>query len=149
MEDVTNPVDLERHLTQRPTVALFKSMLVPGLGQFGNHRYVKAALFAGLEGWLTWKMLHFNHLASDARKAYLAETDYNRRLALYYDYDSRRRSRNKYAWFTGLTIFVSMFDAYVDAHLSGSPADKRNEKIRFGLLPDDQGGAQALVSCSF
>lgn len=149
MEDVTNPVDLERHLTQRPTVALFKSMLVPGLGQFGNHRYVKAALFAGLEGWLTWKMLHFNHLASDARKAYLAETDYNRRLALYYDYDSRRRSRNKYAWFTGLTIFVSMFDAYVDAHLSGSPADKRNEKIRFGVLPDDQGGAQALVSCSF
>jgi hypothetical protein len=146
---VTNPVDLEKHLYQNPTVALFKSMLVPGLGQLGNRRYLKAAVVAGLEGWLIGMALHRGRQASDARDAYLAAEDYYERSQLYYEYDQVRKSRNKYAWFAGLTIFLSMFDAYVDAHLSGSPADKRNDKFSVGVAPDDRGGVSAVFSYNF
>jgi hypothetical protein len=147
--EVTNPADLEKHLTQQPTVALFKSMLVPGLGQIGNRRYVKAAVVAGLEGWLIGMAVHRGIQASDARDLYLSEENTSRRWTLFYEYDRVRKSRNKYLWFAGLTIFVSMFDAYVDAHLSGSPADKRNEKFSVDVLPDDGGGVAAVLSYRF
>jgi len=147
--EVTNPTDLEKHLTQQPTVALFKSMLVPGLGQLGNRRYVKAAVVAGLEGWLIGMAVHRGMQANDARDLYLSEEDASRRWTLFYEYDRVRKSRNKYLWFAGLTIFVSMFDAYVDAHLSGSPTDKRNEKFSVDVLPDGGGGVAAVLSYRF
>ena len=35
----------------------------------------------------------------------------------YYDlYQDRKDERNKFTWFAVITAFVSMFDAYVDAH---------------------------------
>ncbi|MEW5795941.1 MAG: DUF5683 domain-containing protein [Candidatus Zixiibacteriota bacterium] len=148
-EDVTNPVDLEKHLTQQPTVALFKSLLVPGLGQLGNRRYIKAGVVAGLEIWLVGKALDFDRQADNAREAYENATSLGERRSLYYEYDSLRKSRGKYAWLAGLTVFVSMFDAYVDAHLSGSPTDRRNEKFSVEIVPDDNGGALALFSCRF
>ena len=46
---VTNPENFETHMYQKPTVALFKSMVIPGLGQWGTRRYIKALLFAGLD----------------------------------------------------------------------------------------------------
>ncbi len=147
--DVTNPVSLEDHLYQKPTVALVKSMLVPGLGQLGNRRYVKALFFAGLESWLIASTLHHGSLANDAREAYLAADDLSIRRSHYYDYDAKRKNRNKYAWFAGLTIFISMFDAYVDAHLSGSPADSRNDDVSLDLKPTDNGGVAAQLTFRF
>ena len=146
--EVANPVDLEKHLTQPPTLALFKSMLVPGLGQWGNQKYVKAAFFAGLEGWLAIKAIDFGGQARDARVAYDAATDANRFDAFQF-YDSKRKSRNKYAWFCGFTVFISMFDAYVDAHLSGSPADRRNDQFTVGVGPSSDGGAKASINYNF
>ena len=147
--DVTNPTNLEQHLYQQPTAALFKSMLVPGLGQLGNRRYTKALFFAGLESWLIASSLHHASQASDAREDYLGADDTNIRRDLYYVYDSKRKDRNKYAWFAGLTIFISMFDAYVDAHLSGSPADPRNDDITFDVKPADNGGVAAQLTYRF
>jgi hypothetical protein len=146
---VANPIDFEKHLTQPPTLALFKSMLVPGLGQIGNRRYFKAALFAGLEGLMLVKAIKRGNEIGDARARYENATDLTIRRGAYAIYDSKRKSRNKYAWFCGLTVFISMFDAYVDAHLSGSPADRRNDKFTFDVAPGEQGGAVALVSYSF
>ena len=147
--DVTNPVDLERRLTQSPSVALFKSLFVPGLGQLGNRRYFKACLFAGLEGWLIARAVHYGKEARDAGDVYDAQTDYANRTRAYYVLDRARKDRNKFIWFAGLTAFVSMFDAYVDAHLSGSPTDKRNEKVAFELAPDATGGVAASVTYRF
>ena len=148
-EDVTNPVDLEKHLTQQPTVALFKSLLVPGLGQLGNRRYIKAGVVAGLELWLISKAIDFDRQSDNARDAYENTTNITQRRSLYLEYDRLRKSRGKYTWLAGFTVFISMFDAYVDAHLSGSPTDRRNDKFSFDLVPDDQGGAVALFSCRF
>ena len=147
--EVAIPVDFEKHLTQPPTAALFKSMFVPGLGQLGNRKYFKAALFAGLEGWMLYKTLSLGSEIDDARAAYDAATTVSVRRVAYAEYDSKRKSRNKYAWFCGLTVFISMFDAYVDAHLSGSPADRRNDKFTFDVQPGEDGGAMALVSYGF
>lgn len=147
--DVTNPVNFEDHLYQEPTAALVKSLLVPGLGQLGNRRYAKALFFAGLESWLIASTLHHGSLAKDAREAYLATEDLNLRRSYYYDYDAKRKNRNKYAWFAGLAIFISMFDAYVDAHLSGSPADARNDDVSLDLRPADNGGVAAQLTFRF
>ena len=146
---VTNPADLETHLSQNPTGALFKSMLVPGLGQIGNRKYWKAGLAIGLEGWLFGMAIKRGGEASDAKKLYLAEEDDAYRPTLYTNYDELRKSRNKYYWFGGLVIFISMFDAYVDAHLSGSPTDSRNDKFEAGLAPDPDGGLRAQIAFKF
>ncbi len=146
---VTNPVDLEQHLTQNPTGALFKSMLVPGWGQFGNRRYTKAAVILSLEVVCFAASLHYRGQANDARDRYEAATTIASRNHWYDFYDNKRKNRNKYAWYVGITIFLSMFDAYVDAHLSGSPLDKRNDKISFEIMPDEAGGVNALVAFNF
>jgi len=147
--NVTNPADLERHLYQQPTVALFKSMLVPGLGQLGNRRYTKALLFTGLETWFIASSLHYASQAADARESYLEADDIAVRRDYYNLYDNKRTNRNKFAWYAGLTIFISMFDAYVDAHLSGSPTDPRNDDFSFDLKPADNGGVAAQLTYRF
>lgn len=146
---VSNPIDFEQQLHQSPTVALFKSMLVPGLGQLGNRRYTKAVLFAGLELWFLGETFHYGRQASEARQKYVNADNRSARLDWYYLYDNKRKNRNKYAWFAGLTIFISMFDAYVDAHLSGSPADSRNDKFSVDVLPGDHGGLSAQLAYRF
>jgi hypothetical protein len=147
--DVANPADLEKHLTQPPTLALFKSLLVPGLGQLGNHKYFKAALFGGLESVFIVAAIHYEQQAHDARELYTAAVDQNTRRVWYYFFDNKRKNRNKYIWFAGLTVFVSMFDAYVDAHLSGSPADSRNDRFTLDVLPNDGGGISAAIGYNF
>lgn len=147
--DVANPVDLEKHLTQPPTLALFKSLLVPGLGQLGNHKYFKAALFGGLESAFIVATFHYQNQARDARELYSSAVATDARLVWYEFYDNKRKNRNKYIWFAGLTAFVSMFDAYVDAHLSGSPADPRNDRFTLDVLPSEDGGFRASVSYDF
>jgi hypothetical protein len=147
--DVANSVDLEKHLTQPPTLALFKSLLVPGLGQLGNHKYFKAALFGGLESVFIVAAFHYQSQAHDARELYTLAVEKDARLVWYDFYDNKRKNRNKYIWFAGLTAFVSMFDAYVDAHLSGSPADPRNDRFTLDVLPNEDGGLSASVSYGF
>lgn len=146
---VTNPVDLEQHLRQKPTVALFKSMFVPGLGQVGNHRYVKAAVIAGLQGWFVSKAVYWGQKASDAKSDFDNEATITERNILYNVYDEKRKKRNKFIWFAGITAFVSMFDAYVDAHLSGSPTEKRNEQFSFDVIPNEDGGVSASLAFNF
>ena len=147
--EVTNPADLEEHLTQPPTVALFKSLLVPGLGQLGNHKYFKAVLFGGLEGVFIAAAIHYERRASDARDLCTSAVDPKVRRVWYNFYDNKRKNRNKYIWFAGLTAFISMFDAYVDAHLSGSPADSRNERFTFEVAPNADGGMSAILGYDF
>ena len=47
-------------------------MLVPGWGQFGNKKYIKAVIIAGLETLSFATYWHYRTKTSDARKAFLA-----------------------------------------------------------------------------
>lgn len=151
--DVTNPEDFEENLYQNPTTALFKSLLLPGWGQLGNRRYVKATVIIGLEAWFIGSAIHYGRQASDAREIF-ESTPLDNIAARnnWYDYlDNKRKNRNKFAWFAGITIFLSMFDAYVDAHLSGSPMDRRDElerPVSFDIAPDED-GVKATLCYSF
>jgi hypothetical protein len=147
--DVTNDVNLEKHLIQSPTKALFKSMLVPGWGQFGNKRVIKASVFIGLQAWFGYEAIRYGRQTHDAWASYEGMKDEESLLAAYSIYSDKRSSRNKYIWFFGLTALVSMFDAYVDAHLSGSPTNPRNDQFTVDIVPDAQGGARAQLALRF
>lgn len=146
---VTDTVNYEKRLTQRPMVALFKSMAIPGWGQLGNKRYVKAAIFAGFQTWFVYSAVKFGGEASDARDAWSSETSLVERNRLYDIYEDKRGQRNKFTWFAVICSFISMFDAYVDAHLSGSPEHLTGDRVTFEFVPDQDGGAQAVLSLNF
>lgn len=147
--EVTDTTNYEKHLTQNPTVALFKSMLVPGLGQIGNHSYVKAGVFIVLETWFIGEAIHYGSQASDFKTKFENATDIYARDNYYQLYQDRRSARNKYTWFAGITIFVSMFDAYVDAQLSGAPDQPHEKKFDLDVRPDNKGGANLSLSMRF
>ncbi len=121
---------------QAPTVALFKSMLVPGLGQISNRSYIKAGLVIGLESVLIGAIVHWTEKTNDARDRLDAETDSALRPGLYSTFSDYKSRRNLYSWFLGTTIFLSMFDAYVDAHLSRFPKNPETKKgLSFDIGP--------------
>ncbi|MFZ5980563.1 MAG: DUF5683 domain-containing protein [Candidatus Zixiibacteriota bacterium] len=148
-KQVNNPVDFEEHLTQNPTRALFKSMLLPGWGQLGNRRYVKAGVIIALESWLIGSAVYYGIEAADYNDKYKQALELADKRFYYSLYEENRSSRNKYTWFAAITVFVSMFDAYVDAHLSGSPFNDNNHRLKVDIVPDTRGGASAVVSFSF
>lgn len=103
-----------------PTVALFKSVAFPGWGQYSNKKYLKAGLVLVVESYFIYKAVDNGRKASDWREKWKNETgtlkdDY---FNTYADY---RDERNANLWYTALTVFLSMFDAYVDAHLATFP----------------------------
>ncbi|HWR83775.1 MAG TPA: DUF5683 domain-containing protein [Candidatus Deferrimicrobium sp.] len=133
---VNNPTDFEKHLTQNPTLALFKSMFVPGLGQIGNRRYVKAVVFAGLDAWFVGSAIHYGRQAAVFRREFDNAALPAARNQWYDLYQDRKDERNKFTWFAVIVTFISMFDAYVDAHLSGFPRKERDHEVALGASPD-------------
>ena len=130
---------------KNPTGALFRSVFVPGWGQFYNKKYIKAALIAGIEIYLInevythWHKadLHEKHFTNAFHDpVYQAEefTRYKKEL-------DRRGNAN---WFLAATIFFSMFDAYVDAHLSDF--DQTDKVFEVYLGPGDDGEIAAVLS---
>lgn len=104
---------------QSPTGVMFRSLVVPGWGQATNHAWVKAVLVAGGETVLITSIVQDTHQLQS-----LDVTD--PQYGVIYDH----RQRN--AWWLGGLVFLSMVDAYVDAHLKGfdvqlGPEPKDNE----------------------
>ena len=125
------PFDTTR--AQNPTAALFKSMFVPGWGQICNKKYIKAGVVISLESIFIANLVHYARKTSDAKKAFDAATDDALLPDLYAAYRSAKDDRNLYSWFTGTVIFISMFDAYVDAHLAHFP--KISDNISLNIAP--------------
>jgi hypothetical protein len=146
---VTNPEDFETRMYQKPTVALFKSMVVPGLGQLGNRRHIKALLFAGLDAWFIGSAIHYGGQAADFRDRWAAADDVADKNALYSLYEDRRDERNKFTWFAVIVTFISMFDAYVDAHLSGFPQAGDGQDLSLELAPVPGQAISATLTYSF
>lgn len=86
-----------------PTGTLLKSVAFPGWGQWANGKKQKAAIYFGIESYWITKALIWRHRARAAEN-----------LA---DYTHAQDRRNYFYWLTGITVFVSMFDAYADRYL--------------------------------
>lgn len=147
---VTDSSDFEKRLIQSPTKALFKSMIIPGWGQFGNKKPFKALIFAGMDAWMILSAVHHGKKASDLFDQFESSDDLDLRRQYYSMYLSRKDQRNKFTWFAVIISFVSMFDAYVDAHLSGYPEVEENrESITMDIVPDNSNGALIQLSYHF
>lgn len=143
---VSSNADLEKRLTQNPTVGLFKSMVLPGLGQLGNRKHIKAVFYFGMYAWMVGEALHYRNLAGHRRDLFEATADVGLRNYFYDEYRHFKDRRNRYTWFAVIVALLSMFDAYVDAHLSGFPL--AGSEVGLEVEPSDD-GLRAGVSYSF
>jgi len=122
-----------------PTGALIRSAIIPGWGQLYNRKYIKYVIYSGLElffvnearkywikmdnnqrnfqnpAGMTSLIGGFRDCSPTDYQFYQADPDYQAKE--FYLYEKNRDIRNLNLWLTGLTLFISMFDAYVDAHL--------------------------------
>lgn len=86
-----------------PTGTLLKSVAFPGWGQWANGKKQKAAVYFGVESyWITKAMIWRNRARTADNLTEFAHA---------------RDRRNYFYWLTGITVFVSMFDAYADRYL--------------------------------
>ncbi len=124
---ISDTVDSESRLTQNPTSALFRSLLVPGWGQIVNKSYLKAGLYGGLQLYFASRAIHHARDAHDLYRSWESEADSNITVknGIYDSYLVSADARNAHRWYFGITTMISMFDAYVDAHLSGRPRVRR------------------------
>ena len=126
-----------------PMGALLRSVAVPGWGQYYNHKYIKSAVVFGAETFFIAKAVHWWKKTEDQYNSIQQTVDLPQQNTRYSIYRSYRTSRDDYLWAVGLTVFLSMFDAYVDAHLAGFDVD---------ITPDfeaPKGGASIRLSLRF
>jgi hypothetical protein len=115
----SSPLLHPQKLRRSPMGALLRSVAVPGWGQYYNHKFLKCAVVFGAESFFIAKSIHWWKKAEDQYDK-VQVTESGRDFSTYINFRDRR---NDYLWLTGLAVFLSMFDAYVDAHLSGFDVD--------------------------
>lgn len=122
-----------------PTVALFKSVLFPGWGQYSNRRFIKMGIVMVVESYFIFRLVEDAREASKWRDRWREADNDILKIEYFNKYAGYRDDRNTNMWYTALVIFISMFDAYVDAHLRSFP-DKvtKPEDITFKIDPGEQ-----------
>jgi hypothetical protein len=132
---------------KNPTGALFRSVFVPGWGQLYNEKYIKAVVIAGIEVYL------INEVYTHWHKADLHEEHFTHafdrpvyQAAEFARYEDELDKRGNATWFLAATIFFSMFDAYVDAHLYDFDQKDKAFDVYLGPGRDDQFVAQLSFS---
>lgn len=106
-------------MQKSPTGAMLRSALIPGWGQFYNESYWKIPVFWGISGWFIYLWIDRNNLYNDYKDLYQQSlSESSSYSSTYKDYrDFYRDARDQYAIYLGLTYFLNIIDAYVDAHL--------------------------------
>ena len=106
-------------MKKSPMGAMLRSAVLPGWGQLYNDAYWKIPVVWGVSSW-------FIYLWIDRNDNYLFYKDlYNKSLSESSNGNSQyknvrdfyRDDRDLYAIYIGLTYFLNLIDAYVDAHL--------------------------------
>ncbi|UCC81091.1 MAG: hypothetical protein JSW64_06960 [Candidatus Zixiibacteriota bacterium] len=123
---------------KNPTGALFRSLFVPGWGQFYNGKYIKAVVIAGIEVYLINEVYTHWHKANLHEKHFTNAFDYPVYQAEEFaKYEKELDRRGNATWFLAATVFLSMFDAYVDAHLSDFDQPDKAFEVYIGPGHDD------------
>ena len=111
---VTDSMNFEGHLTQQPTIALFKSMFVPGWGQFGNKKYIKGLCFFAFDAWMIYRAVNYRNSARDYWDKYENAATISEKNAYYSLYSDQKDDRNKFTWYAVITSFFAMFGYFRD-----------------------------------
>jgi hypothetical protein len=135
--------------TKSPMGALLRSVAFPGWGQFYNRKYLKSAVVFGAETtFITMAVVDWTRMSEHQRN--FQNPNYPDRYGEFDLFRAYEDRRNLFLWITGGIVFLSMFDAYVDAHLY----DFKTEQVRdlsVSVLPgvDPNGGMKIVLSISF
>lgn len=124
--------------SKSPAGALFRSVAFPGWGQFYNGKYFKSLVVFGTEttfitlATIEWgrrneHKKNFENLPSD-------HPDKGWEFEQFRFYEDRR---NLFLWITAGIIFLSMFDAYVDAHLYDFDKEEVPD-LSISMIPGDK-----------
>jgi len=120
-----------------PMGALWRSVAFPGWGQLYNKKYFKSGLAFGAEvTFLTLMAVEWKRTDDQKRIFDSLPLDHPDKQYQYDLYKYYRDQRSLYLWSSLATIFISMFDAYVDAQLYDF--DKEMENIGFEIYPDKE-----------
>ncbi|MCF7859478.1 MAG: hypothetical protein K9N07_09200 [Candidatus Cloacimonetes bacterium] len=117
----------EENTRKIPLKAATLSIFIPGGGQFYNEKYVKSGFVLALESGLIGLALYDNNQAEKFYAKYqtsMQENDYDQ----YVNYYEKRQS--DFFWI-GMVVFLSMIDAYVDAHLYDFEEKKNKIHLKF------------------
>ena len=120
--------------TKSPWGAVARSAILPGLGQIYNHSYWKAPIIWGLLGWFGYNWWQNDKNYKDYQKLYNEtvvsgnENFLYKRIREFY-----RDQRDLFAIYVGLTYFLNMVDAYVDAHLYNFEILTKNDELKLTL----------------
>lgn len=120
-----------------PTGALLRSVVIPGWGQVYNKQYIKAVIYGGTEIALAYTTSHYWKQMDTHQKNFTNSTDRTYQAQEYFYYQNSRDNRNLFLWLTGLTFFVSIFDAYVDAHFADF--DQPDKAFQANFIPKSDG----------
>ncbi len=100
-------------MTKSPWGAVLRSAILPGWGQFYNESYVKIPIIWGLGAWFIYNWNWNNKNYQQYKNLYIQTNNENYKTVrdLYHD------QRDLFSIYMGLTYFLNLVDAYVDAEL--------------------------------
>jgi hypothetical protein len=130
-----------------PMGALLRSVAFPGWGQFYNKQYIKSLIVFGAEtAFITAAAVDWSRMKKHERN--FQNPNYPDRYWEFEQFEFYEDRRNMFLWITAGIVFLSMFDAYVDAHLYNFDREKVKD-ISISFLPAANGGEDMRIVFSF
>jgi len=131
-----------------PMGALFRSVAFPGWGQFYNERYFKSLVIFGTEtSFITLAAIEWRRRNEHKRKFEDLPQDHPNKSWEFEQFRFYEDRRNLFLWITAGIIFISMFDAYVDAHLYNFDKEKV-PNFSISLIPESREGKEITLLLS-
>ena len=128
-----------------PTGALLRSVVFPGGGQFYNHEYLKGLVVLGTETtFITLAAIEWSRANTHKKNFQNPDYPYSERLWEFDQYQFYEDRRNLFLWITAGVVFLSMFDAYVDAQLFNFDKEKVRD-LPISLVPEFKGGVTMRI----
>ena len=134
-----------------PMGALFRSIAFPGWGQFYNGKYFKSTVVFGTETtFITLAVIEWKRRNEHKRKFLNLPQDHPDKDWEFEQFRFYEDRRNLFLWITAGIVFLSMFDAYVDAHLYNFDKEKVPD-FSISLVPEykEGKGINVLFSVKF
>ena len=123
-----------------PMGALLRSVVFPGGGQFYNRKYIKGVVVFGAETtFITLAAIEWSRMNTHKKNFENPDYDYSYRYWEFEQFEFYEDRRNLFLWITAGIVFLSMFDAYVDAHLFNFEREEVRD-LSISLTPEDNGG---------
>lgn len=98
-----------RPVSKSTRVAMLRSALIPGWGQWYNGQHLKSFLVLGIEAGLATGAVVQNQRFVDARNTYGPGDE----STLFYE-----DSRSQFLWYLGAAHLLNILDAFIDAYLA-------------------------------